>query len=49
MVDMIRYRKAEVVLTLQGKITKWLNKFFPRLVDRVVFNVVSKEKDSPFK
>ncbi|MES2781086.1 MAG: short-chain dehydrogenase, partial [Bacteroidota bacterium] len=48
MVDMIRHRKAEVVLTLQGKLTKWLNKFFPRWVDSMVFNVVSKEKDSPF-
>lgn len=49
MVDMIRHRKAEVVLTMQGKLTKWLNKFFPRLVDNMVYNVVSKEKDSPFK
>ena len=49
MVDMIRKRRVEVVLTLQGKVTKWLNKFFPRWVDQLVFNVVSKEKDSPFK
>lgn len=48
MVDMIRHRKAEVVLTLQGKLTKWLNKLMPRLVDQMVYNVVSKEKDSPF-
>jgi dehydrogenase/reductase SDR family member 7B len=48
MVDMIRHRKPEVVLTLQGKLTKWLNKLVPRLVDKMVYNVVSKEKDSPF-
>lgn len=49
MVEMIRNRRAEVVLTAQGKLTKWLNKFFPRWVDQLVYNVVSKEKDSPFR
>jgi short-subunit dehydrogenase len=49
MVEMIRNRKVEVVLTTQGKLTKWLNKFFPRWVDQLVYNVVSKEKDSPFR
>lgn len=49
MLEMIRNRKAEVVLTTQGKLTKWLNKFFPRWVDQLVYNVVSKEKDSPFR
>lgn len=42
-------RKRTLILTTQGKITVLLNKFFPRLMDRMVFNVVSKEKDSPFK
>ena len=46
---MIEQRKAEVVLTSQGKLTKLINKFFPRLLDKMVYNVVSKEKDSPFK
>jgi short-subunit dehydrogenase len=46
---MIEKRKAEVVLTSQGKLTKFLNKFFPRFLDKMVYNVVSKEKDSPFK
>lgn len=46
---MIEHRKAEVVLTSQGKLTKLINKFFPRLLDKMVYNVVSKEKDSPFK
>jgi dehydrogenase/reductase SDR family member 7B len=48
-VQMVVHRKAEVVLTRQGKLTKWLNKFFPRWVDKMVYKVVSKEKDSPFK
>lgn len=47
--QMIKHREAEVVLTSQGKLTKLINKFFPRLLDKMVYNVVSKEKDSPFK
>lgn len=47
-VKMVQQRKAEMVLTVQGKLTFWLNKFFPRWMDRQVYNVVSKEKDSPF-
>lgn len=42
-------RSSEVVLSTQGKLTVWLNKFFPSWVDRLVYKVVSKEKDSPFK
>ena len=40
-------RKNQVVLTLQGKAVVWLNKFFPRFVDRMEFKVMSKEPDSP--
>ncbi len=47
-VQMVIHRKPELVLTLQGKLTRLLNKFFPRWVDKMVFNVVSKEPDSPF-
>jgi hypothetical protein len=45
---MIIHRKAEVVLTTQGKLTKFLNKIFPRWIDKMVYKTVSKEKDSPF-
>jgi len=48
-VRMVKQRKVEVVLTSQGKLTKFINKFFPRSLDKMVYNVVSKEKDSPFK
>ncbi|HUM47488.1 MAG TPA: SDR family oxidoreductase [Chitinophagales bacterium] len=41
--------KRTVILTLQGKMTVLLNKFFPSFMDRMVYNVVSKDKDSPFK
>ncbi|MFA6259962.1 MAG: SDR family oxidoreductase [Bacteroidia bacterium] len=47
-VNMVRQRRAETTLTMQGKMTRWLNRFFPRLVDRLVYNVVSKEPNSPF-
>ncbi|HYV93374.1 MAG TPA: SDR family oxidoreductase [Chitinophagales bacterium] len=42
-------RKRTIILSMQGKMTVLFNKFFPRMMDRMVYNVVSKEKDSPFK
>jgi short-subunit dehydrogenase len=45
----IEKRKASLFLTFEGKATVFLSKFFPRLLDRLVYNKVSKEPDSPFK
>jgi dehydrogenase/reductase SDR family protein 7B len=45
----VKQRKRDLVLTTQGKSTILLKKFFPGLVDKVVFNHISKEKDSPLK
>ncbi len=45
----VEQRKRDLVLTAQGKSTILLKKFFPGLVDKVVFNHISKEKDSPLK
>ena len=45
----IQKRKIEVVLTLQGKAVVWINKFFPRFVDRMEYKVMSKEPDSPLR
>nr|MBP7498035.1 SDR family NAD(P)-dependent oxidoreductase [Bacteroidales bacterium] len=42
-------RKRAVIMTFEGKATVFLNKFFPSLVDRLVFNKVSREPDSPVK
>ena len=42
-------RKRDLVLTGNGKVTVLLNKFFPSLMDKLVFNHMAKEKDSPFK
>ena len=40
-------RKREVVLTAQGKLAAFLRKFFPRLVDRMVYDALAKEPNSP--
>jgi dehydrogenase/reductase SDR family protein 7B len=42
-------RKRDLVLTAQGKLTVLLNKFFPAFMDKMVYNILAKEKDSPFK
>lgn len=47
--NMINTRKAEQVLTLQGKLSFFLQKFVPRVLDKLVYNTIAKEKDSPFK
>lgn len=41
-------RKRTLVLTTQGKLTVFMNKWLPGLVDRAVFNLMSKEPNSPF-
>jgi short-subunit dehydrogenase len=45
----IKKRKRELILSFQGKITVWLNKFFPSLVDWLVYRHMANEPDSPFK
>jgi dehydrogenase/reductase SDR family member 7B len=42
-------RKRDLVMTFQGKLTVFLNKWLPGLTDRLVYNVMAKEKDSPLK
>ena len=42
-------RKRQIVLTPIGKLTVLLNKFFPALVDRLEYNYMKKEPDSPLK
>jgi len=45
----IENRKRDLVLTFNGKMTVWLNKFFPSWMDKIVYNHMAKEQDSPFK
>lgn len=47
--DAIEKRKKILILTMQGKMTVLLNKFFPFMMDRKVYNHMAKEPDSPFK
>lgn len=42
-------RRFYLVLTLQGKLIVWINKRFPKLADKLAYNAIKKEKDSPFK
>ena len=41
-------RKRDLLLTTNGKLTVWLNKFFPSIMDKIVFKHMSKEEGSPF-
>lgn len=45
----IKKRKSQIVLTPIGNLTVWLNKFFPRLVDKLEYNYMKKEPNSPLK
>jgi short-subunit dehydrogenase len=42
-------KKRDLVLTTQGKLAVWLNKIIPARMDKIVYNVMAKEPDSPFK
>jgi short-subunit dehydrogenase len=41
-------RQNSLVMTINGKLTVFLNILFPSLVDRLVFNHLKKEPNSPF-
>lgn len=45
----ITQRKRTVIMTSQGKLTVWINKLFPSLADKLVFNHFANEPDSPLK
>jgi len=40
-------RRNSLVLTSQGKLTVFLNKWLPRLTDKLVYNVMAKENNAP--
>lgn len=42
-----RKRRKYLILTFQGKLTVFLNKWFPGYMDRVVYNVMAREKKAP--
>ncbi|MVM30606.1 SDR family oxidoreductase [Spirosoma sp. HMF4905] len=45
----VKNRKRELILTGQGKFTVFMNKWLPGLMDKLVYNTLAKEKDSPLK
>jgi len=42
-------RKRTLVLTRDGKLINLINKFLPSLADKLTYNFLAKEEDSPFK
>lgn len=42
-------RKRTLVLTGQGRLTVFMNKWFPKFMDKMVYNHFAKEPDSPLK
>ena len=42
-------RKRDLILTGNGKLTVFLNKFFPKWTDKLVYKHMAKEPGSPFK
>jgi dehydrogenase/reductase SDR family member 7B len=42
-------RKRQIILTTQGKLAVWINKWWPSLADKLVYNELAKEADSPLK
>ena len=47
-VEAVQKRKDRLTLTFNGKLTVLLNKLFPKWVDKLVYNHMSKEPDAPF-
>ena len=46
----VQKRKRQLILTFtEGKLSVFLGKFLPKLLDKLTFNYMSKEADSPFK
>lgn len=43
----VRKRKKILVLTTVGVLTVWLNKFFPVLMDKIVYREMAKEPNAP--
>jgi dehydrogenase/reductase SDR family member 7B len=42
-------RKRTLILTTQGKLAVWLNKWWPALADKLVYNTMAKEINAPIQ
>lgn len=49
MIKGIKKRKKVIVLTTTGKMTVFMNKWFNSWMDKMTYNYIKKEPDSPFK
>lgn len=47
-INAIEKRKRTILMTNQGKFAVYFNKFWPALTDRLVYNHMANEPDSPF-
>jgi dehydrogenase/reductase SDR family protein 7B len=47
--DGVINRQRDLILTVNGKMTVFLNKFMPGIMDKLVYRFMSKEPGSPFK
>ncbi len=45
----IKKRKRNIILTMEGKLLRHFNHILPSFIDNTIYNVMSKEPDSPFK
>lgn len=41
-------KRLYVIMTLQGKLAVFINKWFPKIADKLTYNVIKKEPNSPF-
>jgi dehydrogenase/reductase SDR family member 7B len=42
-------RKRTLILTTQGRLAVFLNKWLPSIADKMVYNVMAKEANAPIK
>jgi dehydrogenase/reductase SDR family protein 7B len=42
-------RKKILILTKQGKLTVFMNKWFPVWADKIVYNIMARDHDIPVK
>lgn len=45
----LEQRRSQVILTGLGKISVWMHRHFPRLMDRLTYKYIARETGSPFK
>jgi short-subunit dehydrogenase len=45
----IKRRQRNLILTFEGKFLRQFNRVIPNLIDKSIYKVMSKEPDSPFK